>query len=260
MIRWVFFDVGNVLLDEDPLTYRNFCRHVEAIREVRPDRSFGNLLAEREARAVAGARWPLFEMASAYLGPVGCASVWEATAREVRASFDALSPPIAGAGALVERIGRRYRLGLIANQGAECRSRLEALGWLGHFEVVAFGEEQGVCKPDPSLFRSALDLAGVPAGGALMVGDRLDNDIAPAAALGMATAWIRWPRRAAKGWPAGHGVEWDNGDEDDDQALAYLASLERIALRAARGGARVTPTIALETLDGLAEALGCGPG
>src|SRR5437868_3323302 len=193
MVRWVFFDVGNVLLDEDPLTYRSFRRHVEAVRRVRLDRTYLDLLAEREACAVAGSRWPVHEVVSAYLDETRCAAVWEATAHEIRAAFAALSPPVVGAAALIDRLAAHHRLGLIANQGGECRAWLAALGWLDRFEVVAFSEELGVSKPDPALFRHALAIAGVAPAQTLMVGDRLDNDIAPAAALGMATAWVRWP-------------------------------------------------------------------
>ena len=46
-------------------------------------------------------------------------------------------------------------------------------------------------KPDPRLFHLSLNRAGCPADEALMVGDRLDNDIAPAKAVGMQTVWIR---------------------------------------------------------------------
>jgi 5'-nucleotidase len=222
MVRWVFFDVGNILLDEDPLTYHNFRRHVEAVQRVRPERTLHGLLAEREARAAAGDRWPLATVVARYLDEDACAAVWKAADREIRASYGALSPPVVGAASVIEQLGKEFHLGLIANQGTECRAHLAALGWLDRFEVIAFSEEQGVYKPDPELFRRALRLAGVAPEHALMVGDRLDNDIAPAAALGMATAWVRWPRRAAKGWP----------HTDDGEALDYLASLERGAVGA----------------------------
>ena len=56
MFRWVFFDVGNVLLDEDPLTLLSFRRHVESVVRIRSDLSFLDLLSQREARAAAAIR------------------------------------------------------------------------------------------------------------------------------------------------------------------------------------------------------------
>jgi HAD superfamily hydrolase (TIGR01509 family) len=245
MLRWIFFDVGNVLLDEDPLTYRNFCLHVDAVRQTRPDRTFYDLLAESEARAAAGDRWPLASVVAQYLGEAEHAAVWEASERAIRAEFAVLSPPVPGALAAIERLGRHYHLGLIANQGAECRAHLAALGWLERFEVVAFSEERGHFKPDAGLFRDALGQAGAAPEESLIVGDRVDNDIAPAAALGMATAWVRWPVRRAKGWPTG----------DDREALAYLASLERGATRASALHPHVHPTIVGDTLIALEKRL-----
>jgi HAD superfamily hydrolase (TIGR01509 family) len=245
MLRWIFFDVGNVLLDEDPLTYRNFCLHVQAIRRVRPDRTFYDLLAEREARAAAGDRWPLASVVAQYLDAAASRSVWEASERAIRAEYAVLSRPVPGALATMEQLGRHYHLGLIANQGAECRAHLAALGWLDRFEVVAFSEEFGHFKPDTGLFRHALRQAGVAPEESLMVGDRLDNDIAPAAVLGMATAWIRWPDRSAKGWPLG----------DDHKARAYLASLERSSACAAVSYSHVPPTTVMDRIDGLEGAL-----
>jgi HAD superfamily hydrolase (TIGR01549 family) len=244
MWAWVFLDVGNVLLDEDPLTYLNFRRHVEAVQRVRPGVTFRDLLAERESRAAAGSRWPLYDAVSPYLGEAGCAAVWEAAAREVRARFPELSPAIRGAGALIEHLAGRYRLGLIANQGPECRDRLAALGWLDRFEVVALSEEQGYPKPDRRLFEYALRAAAAAPADCLMVGDRLDNDVAPASALGMATAWVRWPNRAAKGWQPG-----------DPDALAYVAALERSAAATERLWAGVRPTVTCDGTGQLAARL-----
>lgn len=46
-------------------------------------------------------------------------------------------------------------------------------------------------KPDKRLFEIALEKAKCSAQEAVMIGDRLDNDIAPAKALGMRTLWIQ---------------------------------------------------------------------
>jgi HAD superfamily hydrolase (TIGR01549 family) len=244
MIRWVFLDVGNILLDEDPLTFHVFCRHVEAIREVRPEKTFEDLLAEREARVLAGSAWPLHEVAAAYLSERRCAEVWEAVDREVRARFAELSPIIPGALSLVQELGYRYRLGLIANQGPECRDLLLDLELWHHFEVTALGELEGVFKPNQALFRRALERAECRANECLMVGDRVDNDLAPAAAMGMDTAWVSWPRSLEKGWNPGATC-----------ACAYLASLERLALRTAQRQGGPKPRLQVDTISALVPAL-----
>jgi HAD superfamily hydrolase (TIGR01509 family) len=233
MIRWVFLDVGNVLLDEDPLTFINFRRHAEAIRRADPTRSFFDLLADHESRIASGSRWPVYELVSAVLNERACADLWNETAQEIRARFTQLSPLIPGATAMVDQLARRFKLGLIANQGRECRQALENHGLLDHFGVVAFSEDWDVAKPDPTLFRHALRLAHADPSRCVMVGDRLDNDMAPAAELGMATVWIRWPNRAAKGWRP-----------DDPEAVAYRDSLERSFARSAFRHS-VQPTLAV---------------
>ena len=82
-------------------------------------------------------------------------------------------------------------LGIIANQSAGTAQRLENWGLLKYFDVVAASAELGVSKPDRLIFEKAIELAGCQFHNAVMVGDRLDNDIIPAKALGMKTVWIR---------------------------------------------------------------------
>lgn len=221
MSRWIFLDVGNIVLDEDPLVYHAFRLHWEAVHRVRPETTFLDLLAQREAHAARGSRWPVYEAVSAVLDDAACAQVWDEAEHAVRSRFGELSPLIAGAAEVIEALSRRFRLGLIANQGAECREHLARLGIFSRFEVVVFSDELGMAKPDPRLFELAIARAGASADRCTMVGDRLDNDIEPAAALGMPTVWVRWPRRAEKGWrPV------------DPDALAFRDSLERSATRA----------------------------
>ena len=86
---------------------------------------------------------------------------------------------------------RGYNLGIIANQTIGTAQRLDAWGLLEYFDVVAASAELGVAKPDPLIFGKALQLAGCQPQNAVMVGDRLDNDIIPAKNLGMRTVWIR---------------------------------------------------------------------
>ncbi|MGO9781410.1 MAG: HAD family hydrolase [Streptosporangiaceae bacterium] len=58
-------------------------------------------------------------------------------------------------------------------------------------DMIATSDDWGVSKPDPDFFRQMLEVAPGSADEILYVGDRLDNDIRPAASLGLRTALIR---------------------------------------------------------------------
>ena len=81
--------------------------------------------------------------------------------------------------------GAGVRIGLISNSH-RCLASFQS-----HFELEGLiacavsSSEHGVMKPHPSIFRASLDLANVPAGGSLMVGDSVRQDIDGALAAGM---------------------------------------------------------------------------
>jgi HAD superfamily hydrolase (TIGR01549 family) len=56
---------------------------------------------------------------------------------------------------------------------------------------VSSSERLGVEKPSPAFFERVAELAGVPAAKIAYVGDRVDNDVAPALAAGMVAVHIR---------------------------------------------------------------------
>jgi FMN phosphatase YigB (HAD superfamily) len=60
---------------------------------------------------------------------------------------------------------------------------------------VLISQEVGITKPDPRIFRMALE--GVPGQPheAVMIGDSPDRDIAGARAVGMHALWVRTGRR-----------------------------------------------------------------
>lgn len=60
-----------------------------------------------------------------------------------------------------------------------------------YIDLSVSSAETGIAKPDPAIFRLALEQANCAAENAVMIGDRLDNDIIPAKQLGMHTIWVR---------------------------------------------------------------------
>lgn len=58
------------------------------------------------------------------------------------------------------------------------------------FDAVVTSESVRCYKPDPKIFRAALEALGVRAQRAIHVGDSLHSDIAGAGPLGLTTAWV----------------------------------------------------------------------
>ena len=92
--------------------------------------------------------------------------------------------------ALAALRARGYRLAVVANQPASRSAELRAIGV--SVEVMAMSDELGVAKPAPAFFAQVIDLLGSPAPAEVAyVGDRVDNDVRPAATAGMRAVWLR---------------------------------------------------------------------
>jgi HAD superfamily hydrolase (TIGR01549 family) len=178
-IETIFFDVGETLIDETRqwgmwadwlgVTRLTFFAALGAVIErgehhrhvfeiVRPG---VDLARERAARAAAGLDERI-EPGDFYPDALPCL-------RELRA--------------------RGYRIGLAGNQPATAEAQLRALGLPA--DVVASSAGWGVEKPTPEFFARVIAAAGVPPPSIAYVGDRLDNDVLPAAAAGMAAVFLR---------------------------------------------------------------------
>ena len=81
-----------------------------------------------------------------------------------------------------------------------------------YFEVIAASAELGMAKPDQAIFEWALKQADCRPQDAVMVGDRMDNDIAPANHLGIHTI------RLKRGLGAYHEPQ------SDDEVAEYTVS------------------------------------
>ena len=80
-----------------------------------------------------------------------------------------------------------YLLAVMANQPAEVSPFLSTLP----VDLHATSAEWGLAKPDPRFFARLLATVGAEPGRVAYVGDRVDNDVVPAAAAGMVAVHLR---------------------------------------------------------------------
>jgi putative hydrolase of the HAD superfamily len=85
--------------------------------------------------------------------------------------------------AAARRRGRR--LIVVSNWDVSLYEVLERAGVGALLDGILTSAEFGERKPSPSIFERALELAGVPAGAAVHVGDSLEEDVAGARAAGI---------------------------------------------------------------------------
>lgn len=82
-----------------------------------------------------------------------------------------------------------YWVGIAGNQTLRAGGILRSLGL--PCDMLATSDDWGVSKPDPAFFEQVVKVAKVRASEIVYVGDRMDNDIRPAAKLGLRTALVR---------------------------------------------------------------------
>jgi putative hydrolase of the HAD superfamily len=103
-----------------------------------------------------------------------------------------IEPEVLGVLEQLRRDG--YRMGLVSNVSLVpelMRADLDRLGLSPLLDAAVFSSEVGVRKPDPRIFREALDRMAVESARAVFVGDRLYDDIGGALAVGMRAVQTR---------------------------------------------------------------------
>lgn len=198
-VEWVFFDLGSTLTDEGEFMEYLFRRVFESLKHRGAKKTWevfqGNLQRIVKERNYGSGVWDILRTAVGHF--IGEKETVEMIMGECRSDAEvvfkylelmSLHPETV---AVLERLNRMHHLGLIANQPQGVRKKLAKLGILKYFKVIALSSEIGYGKPDPKIFLQALREAGCPAHKALMIGDRLDNDIAPAKMVGMITIRVK---------------------------------------------------------------------
>jgi len=200
-LEFVFFDVGSTLVEQrvDPAVMiasvlrrsragtaasderlhsamramdEVYEREKDDCRTLEDEAAFWERVAAAGVRVLGGGRGDV--------GPTASALASYEEIYQVRPGMRELLDQVRSAG---------LRLGIISNWPPSLE-RLLGHFELGPFEVVACSGILGVTKPDPAIFRWALQTAGVAGEQAAHVGDDRERDYEPARALGMRAIWL----------------------------------------------------------------------
>ncbi|HZP82650.1 MAG TPA: HAD family hydrolase [Chthonomonadaceae bacterium] len=193
-IKWVFFDIGDVLFDEDVPHLYYFHSLLLAMRRngVKVQWDEYHMRIQACVRVKPGTA--VTDAARHY---VPDAALWDKIFQEGRAEYELMRKPrpygllLDDITAVVQELRQDFRLGIVANQHPPILQALDDYGIGPLFDVKAIDEVVGLSKPDPAIFHWALEQAGCAPEEAIMIGDRPDNDIAPANTVGMATIRFR---------------------------------------------------------------------
>ena len=177
-MEWIFFDIGGTLADETKSLHRR--AELTAKMQNKMGIHCTTEQIEEAMKKAATMGLPYFQGAVKLLG------------LRSMVPYDAIGEKLYGdVKTVLAALHGKYRLGIIANQPLGTEARLKQYGIRDYFSVILSSDEEGISKPAKELFLRALERAGCQPAEAWMIGDRPDNDIAPAKALGMKTVRVR---------------------------------------------------------------------
>jgi putative hydrolase of the HAD superfamily len=166
------------------------------------ERHHAHYLEEMHLEVLAGratledARRERFRRVFAALGvALDPADVYRA-AETYRVGYSSSRQPIEGAADLLAHLRRSVAIGIVTNNLlGEQQDKLRVCGLAKYVDALVASEDVGVSKPDPQIFRIALERLDVSEDEVVMVGDSWVNDIEGAHAARIRAIWFNRDRR-----------------------------------------------------------------
>lgn len=216
MIRAVLLDLDDTLFDHrgcsrDALAAVRACHEVfQALPQAELERTHARVLEDLHTEVMLG-RLPLEEArrerfrrllgehgveagAAADAAAGAAATAYRDRYREVRRA-------VRGAAALLERLRARAAVGILSNNlYDEQRDKLRVCGLASLIDALVVSEREGISKPDPAIFLTAVARLRATPETTVMVGDSWTADVAGAQAAGLSAIWfnpLRLPVPAA---------------------------------------------------------------
>ncbi|MGQ9767197.1 MAG: HAD family hydrolase [Anaerolineae bacterium] len=220
VLQVVLFDLGGTLLHYEQPPEHTFdainARALRAFLRVAakagarvPDpelaiRAVGRMAAAMEAKArrthYANSAEVIIREGLEAVGITIPAKAWDPALQAYYTSISAVVKPVDAdvRGVLARLVAQGRSLGLVSNtfwSPAMHDADLARFGLLEYLPVRVYSCAAGYVKPDPRIYRQALDLLDVAPAEAVFVGDKLDVDVAGPQKLGMRGVLVASPFR-----------------------------------------------------------------
>lgn len=221
-VRAVLFDLDDTLFDHQHcaraalVAVRDGHACFAALDPSELEASHARILEELHRQVLTGrvaldaARVERFRRLYAWAGIEAGPEMAALAAAAYRTGYIEARTPVRGAAALLAALQPHARIVVVSNNLlAEQREKLRDCGLERYVDALVVSEEAGIPKPDPAIFRIALERAGVEAAEAVMIGDSWPNDIEGARAAGIRAIWFN-----------------RNGESAPDAEIAVIHSLE----------------------------------
>ena len=189
----ILFDIGNTLTIDEPFLFAQYELIHKQVIQKNPSFTFDKLMTMREKLVLEDDDPnPTKTLGYKFFG-----EEWKEISKPIRDEFSSnwlkYNIQIKEVSIILEQLSKNYDLGICANQPSSAKKHLELLGLDKFFNVIGISEDSGLKKPDPEFFKKILaDMEHNP-GDTIMIGDRIDNDIAPAQKLGLKTILVSLP-------------------------------------------------------------------
>jgi HAD superfamily hydrolase (TIGR01509 family) len=121
---------------------------------------------------------------------------------------------------LLSRLRDRYRIGIVSNFYGNLKAVCDEAGLTPSVAVAVDSTLVGCKKPDPRIFRAALDALRSGPAEAVFIGDSLRRDMAGAREMGMRHVWLRAAGAVSNGGPCCQ----------EDPVITRLADILRLEL------------------------------
>lgn len=202
-LKAVLFDLDDTLFDHTyssqqgliALTQPHECFQAVPLAEV--EKAYSELLEKYHARVMQReitldeARLTRTQQLFAYFGAqIELAQIHQAIARYIEA-YRLQRQVVPGTLALLQALHTRVRIAVVTNNlTAEQVGKIQACGLAPYIDALVTSEDVGVVKPDPEIFKTALQRVACTSQETVMIGDSWSSDIRGATQVGIRAIWL----------------------------------------------------------------------